>query len=105
MLAETHGSWRSLVDPVEFKRQRRVLPLDDHEPRSLYSISVMPTPRLTTATTPSTAPDYALSLVTSTITVDSRTGALVTHELPVYFVHPFVRTFARQLCRTTGNNG
>lgn len=35
VLAQTHGSWRGLIDPEEFKRQRRELQFDDREPRSL----------------------------------------------------------------------
>ncbi len=35
VLAETRGSWRGLIDPEEFKRQRRELQFDDREPRSL----------------------------------------------------------------------
>ena len=35
VLAETHGAWRGLLDPDEFKRQRRELQFDDREPRSL----------------------------------------------------------------------
>ncbi len=35
VLAETHGAWRALIDPEEFKRQRRELQRDDRDPRTL----------------------------------------------------------------------
>lgn len=35
VLAQTRGAWKDLIDPEEFKRQRRELQFDDREPRSL----------------------------------------------------------------------
>lgn len=35
VLADTHGTWKGLVDPEEFKRQRQELQFDDRQPRSL----------------------------------------------------------------------
>jgi hypothetical protein len=34
ILAETHGAWKGLIDPEEFKRQRRELQIHDREPRT-----------------------------------------------------------------------
>ncbi len=34
ILTETHGAWKGLIDPEEFKRQRRELQIHDREPRT-----------------------------------------------------------------------
>lgn len=34
VLSATFGSWKGLIDPEEFKRQRRELQYDDREPRT-----------------------------------------------------------------------
>jgi hypothetical protein len=34
-LHATFGAWKGLIDPEEFKRQRRELQIDDREPRAL----------------------------------------------------------------------
>ncbi len=38
VFAETHGAWKGLVDPDQFKRDREALQVDDREPRTLELI-------------------------------------------------------------------
>lgn len=60
-LHATFGSLKDLVDPDEFKRQRRELQVDDRELRSLCNTSSTPTLPLTTGRTTSTSQSESLT--------------------------------------------